>query len=298
LPTAIMLPSPERPSSACASAPNSAPPSKPAYASATVAPRIFPTCSNVGLTSRCWREDAPRSRRHVGRSSSSSNSRISEPPGPSRSLPPKSQTTFTYHFGKGRGVRWHDKPRGLLWLCAFDDAHDRGYEHAERLQQSGTLYPDIEQHTRSSESTLLPWGTRADEDAHEWARALYGALETWEINAAQLSAGETVSYPSALYLELSKDKDEIWTLVIRRRLAYLHTGAEERERWLTNGEIHALFRHLAGQPDEDDYEFENHHTPKHSSSHRSTSSTAPFPASWLKQVCDQAAVGTQPPLVT
>jgi hypothetical protein len=52
--------------------------------------------------------------------------------------------TFTYHFGKGRGVRWHDRPRGLLWLCAFDDAHDRGYEHAERLQQSETLYPDIE----------------------------------------------------------------------------------------------------------------------------------------------------------
>jgi hypothetical protein len=175
----------------------------------------------------------------------------------------------------------------------------RGYEHAERLQQSGTLYPDIEQTSRSSESALLPWGTYVDEDAHEWARALYGALETWEINAAQLSAGETVSYPSALYLELSKDQDEIWTLVIRRRLAYLHTGAEERERWLTNGEIHALFRHLAGQPDEDDYEFEN---PPHPQAFLFAQvhflSGAISPASWLKQVCDQATVGTQPPLVT
>ncbi len=140
--------------------------------------------------------------------------------------------------------------------------------------RSGTLYPDIEPHARSSESALLPWGTHADEDAHEWARALYGALETWEINNAQLAAGETVSYPSALYLELSKDRDEIWTLVIRQRLAYLHTGAEERERWLTNGEIHALFSHLAGQPDDNDYEFENPPHPKPSSSRRSTSSAA------------------------
>ena len=145
--------------------------------------------------------------------------------------------TFTYHFGKGRGVRWHDKPRGLLWLCAFDDAHDRGYEHAVRLRRSGALYPDTEQHAASSASALLPWGTHADEDAHEWAQAIYGALEAWETGSTQLVAGQKISYPAALYLELSKDEDDIWTLVIRRRLAYLHIGAEQRERWLTNGGI-------------------------------------------------------------
>lgn len=207
--------------------------------------------------------------------------------------------TFTYHFGKGRGVRWHDKPRGLLWLCAFDDAHDRGYEHAERLQQSDALYPDIEQHTASPASALLPWGAHVDEDAHEWAQAIYGALETWETSSAQLADGETISYPAALHLELSKDEDDIWTLVIRRRLAYLHAGAEQRERWLTNGEIHALFRHLAGQPDEDDYEFEN---PPHHQAFLFTQvhflSGATPPAAWLRQVCDAATKGAPPALVT
>jgi len=79
----------------------------------------------------------------------------------------------------------------------------------------------------------------------------------WDINPAQFAAGGSISYPSALYLELSKDADDIWTLAIRRRLAYLYSGAEQRERWLTIDEIHAVFRHLAGQPDELDYEFEN-----------------------------------------
>ena len=118
----------------------------------------------------------------------------------------------------------------------------------------------------------MPWGTHADEDAHEWAQAIYGALRRGRPTARSSPTVRPISYPAALHLELSKDEDDIWTLVIRRRLAYLHTGAEERERWLTNGEIHALFRHLAGQPDEDDYEFENPPHPKRSSSPRSTSS--------------------------
>ena len=108
-----------------------------------------------------------------------------------------------------------------------------------------------------------------------------------------------MTLPHDTHLELSKDRDEIWTLVIRRRLAYLHAGAEDRERWSTNGEIHALFRHLAGQPDEDDYEFE-------SSPHPQAFlfiqvhflSGAIPPASWLRQVCDEAVTGTRPALVT
>jgi hypothetical protein len=136
-------------------------------------------------------------------------------------------------------------------------------------------------------------------DAHEWAQAIYGALETWETSSAQLAAGEKISYPAALHLELSKDTDDIWTLVIRRRLAYLHTGAEQRERWLTNGEIHAIFRHLAGQPDEDDYEFEN---PPHPQAFLFTQVhflNGPItPSQWLTQISDQAATGKHPALVT
>jgi hypothetical protein len=251
------------------------------------------------LTSRCWHEDASALTTARGAIIKFLQQQDQRASGTETFATAGRPDTFTYHFGRGRGVRWHDKPHGLLWLCAFDDAHDRGYEHAERLQQADMLYPDIEQSARSSESALLPWGTHADEDAHEWARAIYGALETWEINSVQLDAGEGISYPAALYLELSKDTDDIWTLVIRRRLAYLHTGAEERERWLTNDEIHALFRHLAGQPDEDDYEFEN---PPHPQAFLFAQvhflSGAITPAAWLRQVCDAATKGAPPALVT
>ncbi len=209
------------------------------------------------LTSRCWREDASALTTARGAIIKFLEQQDQRSSGTEPFAAAERPDTFTYHFGSGRGVRWNDKPRSLLWLCAFDDGHDRGYEHAVRLQQSRLLYPDTEQHAASPASALLPWGTHTDEDAHEWAQAIYGALEAWETGSAQLTADQKISYPSAVYLELSKDEDDIWTLVIRRRLAYLHTGAEQRERWLTNGEIHALFRHLAGQPDEHDYEFEN-----------------------------------------
>jgi hypothetical protein len=251
------------------------------------------------LTSRCWHEDAPALTTARGAIIKFLEQQDQRASGTEPFAAASRPGTFTYHFGRGRGVRWHDKPRGLLWLCAFDDAHDRGYEHAERLQQSDSLYPDIEQHTASPASVLLPWGTHADVDAHEWAQAIYGALETWGTSSAQLADGETISYPAALHLELSKDEDDIWTLVIRRRLAYLHTGAEQRERWLTNGEIHALFCHLADEPDEDDYEFEN---PPHPQAFLFTQvhflSGAIPPAAWLRQVCDAATKGAPPALVT
>jgi len=160
------------------------------------------------------------------------------------------------------------------------------------------LYPDIEQHIDSPASALLPWGAHVDEDAHEWAQAIYGALETWETSNAQLATGQRISYPSALYLELSKDDEDIWTLVIRRRLAYLHAGSKRRERWLTNGEIHALFRHLAGQPAEEDYEFENPPHPQaflFAQVHFLGGIVAP--GAWLRQVCDAAVGGALPPLV-
>jgi hypothetical protein len=85
---------------------------------------------------------------------------------------------------------------------------------------------------------------------------------------------------------------------MRRRLAYLHTSAEQRERWLTNGEIHALFNHLAGQPDEDDYEFEN---PPHPQAFLFAQvhflGGAIPPGAWLRQVCDAATKGAPSSLV-
>lgn len=249
------------------------------------------------LTSRCWRDDAPALTTARGALIKFVEVQDQLASGTEPFAAADRPDTFTYHFGRGRGVRWHDKPRDLLWLCAFDDVHDRGYDHADRLQQSGELYPDTAQ--RTSADALQPWGTHVDDDAHEWARAIYGALETWQISRTQLTAGANVSYPSALYLELSRDEDDIWTLVIRRRLAYLDAGAEQRERWLTNSEIHAIFRHLAGQPDELDYEFENPPHPEAFLFAQVHFLDGPIsPVAWLRQICDAATAGDPAPLVT
>ena len=53
-------------------------------------------------------------------------------------------------------------------------------------------------------NALLPWGAHIYDDAYEWARAIYGALEMSDISPAQFAAGGSISYPSALYLELSR----------------------------------------------------------------------------------------------
>jgi hypothetical protein len=71
------------------------------------------------------------------------------------------------------------------------------------------------------------------------------------------------------------------------------------QRWLTNDEIHAVFRHLAGQPDELDYEFENPPHPQwflFAQVHFLDGAIAP--ATWLRQVCDAALGGVPPALVT
>ncbi len=77
----------------------------------------------------------------------------------------------------------------------------------------------------------------------------------------KLVAGEAVAYESSVYLELSSD-DDIWTLVIGKRLAYLPNEARQRERSLSNAEIEALFLHIAGHPSEGDYGWEQSSRPK------------------------------------
>jgi hypothetical protein len=136
------------------------------------------------LTSRCWTEDVPS----LTTAAEAVHKHLREQHQQSSSTEPFTAAdradVFTYHYGKGRGVRWHERPRGLLWLCGFDDAHDLGYEHCERLQTEGSLYPDLDPDWKPGENTLLPWKAHDDEDAYEWARIIYGALETWEINRA------------------------------------------------------------------------------------------------------------------
>lgn len=251
------------------------------------------------LTSRCWTDDVPRlttAREAVHKHLREQDQRSS---GTEPFAAADRANAFTYHYGEGRGVRWHDQPRQLLWLCGFDDGHDSGYTHCERLQADGTLYPDLDPDWKPGQNTLLPWGAHVDEDAYEWARVIYGALDTWEINRATLDAGGSVTYPSSLHLVLSKDEDGIWTLVIRKRLAYLPDEARERERWLANGEIEALFSHLAGHPSTEDYVWDQPPHPEWFLFAQVEFLGGPLsPADWLKRVCDDATSGTRPALVT
>lgn len=251
------------------------------------------------LTSRAWTDDVPKLttageaihkhlREQNQHSSSTETFTVAD-----------RADTFTYHYGKGRGVRWHDRQRELLWLCGFDDVHDIGYEHCERLQTQGSLYPDLDPDWKPGENTLLPWEAHVDEDAYEWARIIYGALDTWEINRATLDAGGCVTYPSFLHLALSKDEDDIWTLEIRKQFAYLPEAASPRERWLQNGEIEALFMHLAGHPSAEEYAWEQPPHPKWYRFAQVEFFGGPVStADWLKRICDDATSGTRPALVT
>jgi hypothetical protein len=246
------------------------------------------------ITSRAWRQDVPALTTARGALAKFLEVQDQLASGTEPFSAAERPDALTYHFGQGRGVRWHDKARGLLWLCAFDDVHDHGYEHAERLQEAGELYPDVD----SAGAARSAWGEHVDDDALEWARALYGALETWDLNREQLADGRPVSYPAALHLRLSRDEDDIWTLVIRRRLAYPHEEAKQRERWLTNEELRAVFLHLAGQPEELDYEFENPPHPQAFLFAQVHFLDGPLkPESWLREVCDAALAGRPPPLV-
>jgi hypothetical protein len=160
---------------------------------------------------------------------------------------------FTFHHKDGRGVRWKNTPREMLWLCAFDARHDQGYAHAEQLQESGQLYPGLDPAWVPGTQTLAPWETWPDEDNYEWSRLIYGALETWDINASRIAAGDEVNnFPSSLFLSLRKAEEDIWTLLIRRNFAYLNGSA--RDRFLTNDEMLELLHHIA--KDEADLQYE------------------------------------------
>ena len=66
------------------------------------------------LTSRCWKEDAPgltTARGAIVKFLEQQDQRAS---GTEPFAAAGRPDTFTYHFGSGRGVRRHDKPRGLL----------------------------------------------------------------------------------------------------------------------------------------------------------------------------------------
>jgi hypothetical protein len=200
------------------------------------------------LTYRCWKDDAPR----LGTVGGGVAKFLAEQDPKSSGTEPFRQAdradVFTYHFADGRGVRWQQSQREILWLCAFAESHDGGYAHAAALQTAGQLYPDLDPDWTDGANTLLAWGQHLDEDAYEWARTIYGALETFEINRAALEQGNRITYPSPAHLELVKDTDDIWTLTIGKQLGYLPPKSV-RGRWLSNGEIEQIFRQIADHED-------------------------------------------------
>lgn len=108
------------------------------------------------------------------------------------------------------------------------------------------LWPITDPEFNGEGLALAPWGDYADEDVYEWARLIYSALETWEINSDQIDAHEIVSYPNALYLDIHRDEDGIWTLRVRRFFAYLNAEASARQRWLAPIEIEQLSMSIFG----------------------------------------------------
>jgi hypothetical protein len=82
-------------------------------------------------------------------------------------------------------------------------------------------------------------------------------------------------------------------------LAYLPDEARERERWLRNGEIEALFSHLAGHPSVEDYAWDQPPHPEWFLFAQVEFLGGPVsPGDWLKRICNDATSGTRPALIT
>lgn len=199
---------------------------------------------------------------------------------------------FTYHFGDGRGVRWHDRDRAVLWLCALRGEHDGGYDHARRLQSKGRLYPELDPTPDPEHGSLRAWGVFPDEDCLESVRTIYGALALWRDERDRIEAGEAVEYQDAFYASLARDESDIWTLTIRWTLGYQHPESE-RARRLAYDEAEALFRELAGHPQ--DFEWDNPPHPQHwmfVCVH--FLGGPPDPDEWLRSVAESCLAGDVP----
>lgn len=167
--------------------------------------------------------------------------------------------TYTFHAGDGRGVRWEDATRGVLWLCCTSDQHDGGYAHAIDLLKGGHLYPQLDS-AYADGSAAAKWGEFPDEDSLEWGRLVFGLIERVEDAEADLAAGECIRYEHVgrLFAELSREYDGLTTLRMRRSLVY-RDDAMARDRHVKHAEILDLLHQLTGDAlTEQDYEIETY----------------------------------------
>jgi hypothetical protein len=151
--------------------------------------------------------------------------------------------TMTFHAGDGRGVRWEDKEREVLWLCCTSDEHDGGYAHAIALLDAGTLYPVLDP-AYSEGVACSKWGEHKDEDVLEWGRIVSGIVDAIDTREADLAAGETVDFHHAgrLFAQIKRDADGITSLRLRRVLTY--PSATGRDRKLTVAELDDILAQL------------------------------------------------------
>lgn len=249
---------------------------------------------NRWLPTRCWTEDVPALTTASGGVIKFLEEQDPQSSNTETFTAAERADVFTYHFGVGRGVRWQDRPRAVLWLLSFSDTHDAGYQHAEDLQTAGRLYPATDPAWQPAVCTTRPWGDHPDEDAYEWAASIYGALETFEINASAIAAGAANRYPWPLVLQATTD-DDLWVFTIGRNVTYM--PPTQRDRWLTNAEIEDLFLQITGYPDKDDYEIDNPANPNSWLFADIYSVHGPqSPDAWLRRVSADATSGHRLPL--
>jgi hypothetical protein len=154
--------------------------------------------------------------------------------------------TYTYHAGNGRGVRWEDATRGVLWLCCTSEQHDGGYAHGHALLNAGKLYPTLDPAYAGNGCATVAWGTCPDEDTLEWGRIILGLIEAVESQRSAFEAGAAITFNHLGHslAELSLE-DGMTTLRIRRNLVY-PDAAVGRDRFFEDEETLDLLHQLTG----------------------------------------------------
>lgn len=167
--------------------------------------------------------------------------------------------SYTFHAGNGRGVRWEDKTRGVLWLCCCSDQHDAGYQHAIDLLDTNNLYPELDPNFDLADgAATTAWGDCVDEDTIEFCRLTYELIETIQSNMQVLDAGKTIVHQhlGRRFAEVTRSED-LTTLRLSRQFAYAQ--ASTRNRFLTDAEAEDIFAQITGDTlTERDYEWEIH----------------------------------------
>lgn len=200
------------------------------------------------LTKRCWEEDlSSLSQAHAG---INNHLAVQDPKssGTEQFAGRTRSDTYTYHHGNGRGARWRDDARSVLWLLCFADGHDAGYVLGHELAAAGRLYPDLaETFDTAHGEAVVAWGLNLDEDGLENAAHLLAVLETLEDSTS--GAGRV---DRALQVAVVPDAEDatVVKVTVRLLLDYADPGSA-RTRWLLPAEVEDFVRVLLSLPEDE-----------------------------------------------